>query len=176
MAATVSVPAPAHRRRADVESSLEPGRHLCVRVRARRQHGTRDLRGAVQLPPITLFGSRRSERPSVSRAGWRVRPCPARSPDPPSQTRERRTLATTPCCATGQAHGATSAPRHSRRPRGPDSTKMGVLGSCGSPPCIISSAHRTTLRRSGSEAQDLTEPDRRGLAPPERHCSTRCRR
>ena len=50
MAATVSVPAPAHRRRADVESSLEPGRRLCVRVRARRQHGTRDLRGAVQLP------------------------------------------------------------------------------------------------------------------------------
>jgi len=101
---------------------------------------------------------------------------PARSPDPPSRTRERERPATTPCCATGQAHGATSAPRHSRRPRGPDSTKMGVLGSCGSPPCIISSAHRTTLRRSGSEAQDLTEPDRRGLAPPERHCSTRCRR
>ena len=46
--------------------------------------------------PITLSSSRRSERPSVSGAGWPFRRCPARYPEPPPQRRERRTPATTP--------------------------------------------------------------------------------
>jgi hypothetical protein len=50
----------------------------------------------LPTPPIALSSSRRSERPSVSGAGWPFRPCPARSPDPPSQTRERERPATTP--------------------------------------------------------------------------------
>ncbi len=44
--------------------------------------------------PIALSSSRRSERPSVSGAGRSFLPCLARSPDPPSQTRERETPVT----------------------------------------------------------------------------------
>ena len=50
----------------------------------------------LRSTPITLSGSRRSERPSVSGAGWPFRHCPARSPDPRSHTRARETPATTP--------------------------------------------------------------------------------
>jgi len=46
--------------------------------------------------PIALSGSRRSECPSVSGAGWPFRHRPARSLDPPSQTRERGSPVTMP--------------------------------------------------------------------------------
>ena len=65
MAATVSVPVPAYRRRVDVESPLEPGRRSCVRVRARRHHGTRDRRVAGPTSPdhaLRFTAIRASER------------------------------------------------------------------------------------------------------------------